>query len=188
MAVVNKVHIQVWNPLQLHVAPYIVTHNHPYKSSSKPDLLRSTAATYVGMVMCDNVGYYSCNGIHTCTVVRVCVLCLPLPSLHLFDFYDLFLLLVKLVTTYMSACTCTLHVCNTYNIPLISHSLSAVRKVILAAPPPSFSRRHHGFPSSSHSYPLGSGRAGPSASPLMRQTMKMAKERSVTTSVTEVWE
>ena len=38
MAVVNKVHIQVWTPLQL--APYIVTHNHSYISSCKPELLR----------------------------------------------------------------------------------------------------------------------------------------------------
>ena len=53
MAVVNKVHIiQVWIPLQL--APYIVTHNHPYKSCCKPEM--ATAATYVGMVMCGNVG------------------------------------------------------------------------------------------------------------------------------------
>ena len=51
MVVVNKVHIQVWIPLQL--APHIFTHNHPYISSCK---LRSTAATYVGKVMCDNVG------------------------------------------------------------------------------------------------------------------------------------
>ena len=53
IAVVNKVHIQVWIPLQL--APYIVTYNHPYISSCNPDLLRSTVATYVGMFMCDNV-------------------------------------------------------------------------------------------------------------------------------------
>ena len=45
MAVVNK-HVQVWIPLQL--APYIVT-LHPYISSCKPYLLRSTAATYVGV-------------------------------------------------------------------------------------------------------------------------------------------
>ena len=58
MAVVNKVHIQAWIPLQL--GPYIVTHNHPYMSSCKPVLLISTAATYVGMVICDNVGCRFC--------------------------------------------------------------------------------------------------------------------------------
>ena len=56
MAVVNKVHIQVWIPLQL--APYIVTQNHSYISSYMLNLLISTTATYVfiEMVMCDNVG------------------------------------------------------------------------------------------------------------------------------------
>ena len=54
MTMVNKVHIQAWILLQL--APYIVTHNHPYISSCKPDLLISTAATYVRMAVCDNVG------------------------------------------------------------------------------------------------------------------------------------
>ena len=35
--------------------PYTVPHNHPYVSSYKPEI--STAATYVGMVMWDGVGY-----------------------------------------------------------------------------------------------------------------------------------
>ena len=64
MAMVNKVHIQAWIPLQL--APYIVTHNHPYISSCSRYQQARLAATYVGIVMCDNVGCYSCNGIHAC--------------------------------------------------------------------------------------------------------------------------
>ena len=64
MGVINKVHIQVWMPLQL--APYIFTHNHPYISSCSRYQQVRLAATYVGMVMCDNVGYYSCNEIHPC--------------------------------------------------------------------------------------------------------------------------
>ena len=43
MTVVNKVHIQAWISLQ--PASYIVTHNHPYISSCKPDLLISTVST-----------------------------------------------------------------------------------------------------------------------------------------------
>ena len=56
IAVVNKVHIQAWILLQL--APYIVTHNHPYISSCAVDISKSGLQlyTYVRMVMCDNVG------------------------------------------------------------------------------------------------------------------------------------
>ena len=53
MAMVNKVHIQVWIPLLL--ALYIVTHNHSYISSCKPDLLLLQLLIDVGMVMRDNV-------------------------------------------------------------------------------------------------------------------------------------
>ena len=52
-AVVNKVHIQVWIPLQL--ASYIVTvtHNHSYKSNHKPASLRYLLEL---LVLCTN-GY-----------------------------------------------------------------------------------------------------------------------------------
>ena len=69
-----------------YIVPYIVTHNHPYISSYKPGLLISTAATYVGMDMCDNV-YRVLAVVES---ILVCVLCFPLPSLHLFDFYEIF--------------------------------------------------------------------------------------------------
>ena len=49
-----KGHIQAWSPLQL--APYIVTHKHSYIGSCSRYQQVRLAATYVGMVMCDNVG------------------------------------------------------------------------------------------------------------------------------------
>ena len=48
LAVINKVHIQVWIPLQL--APYIVIHNHPYISScSRYPGLSLQLPMYAGM-------------------------------------------------------------------------------------------------------------------------------------------
>ena len=56
MAVVNKVHTYKYG-FEFHhsrLAPYIVTHDYPYISIAVVDL--RLAATYVGMIMCDNVG------------------------------------------------------------------------------------------------------------------------------------
>ena len=85
MAVVN-IHIQAWIPLQL--TPYIVTHNHPYTSSCSRYQQVRLAATFVGMVM------WQCSVLAVIVFILVCVPCLPLPSAHITDFYEIFLLLV----------------------------------------------------------------------------------------------
>ena len=88
MAEVNKVHKQVEILLHPKYPIYTVPHNHNYlyinscrRYLRKPCLF---AATYVGMVMWDSVGYSDYNKIQTCT------LCLLLPSLHVSDFYGIF--------------------------------------------------------------------------------------------------
>ena len=69
------------DPLTILITQYTIPHNHPYIRR----YLR-LAATYVGMVMWDDVGYEVIS-------LLVCALCLPLPSLYGSDFYDIFLLL-----------------------------------------------------------------------------------------------
>ena len=58
----------------------------------------ATAATYVKMVMCDNVyNGASCNGF-----VLVCVLCSPLPFVHVTDFYEFFYDMLYCASFYMN--------------------------------------------------------------------------------------
>ena len=66
MSVVNKVHIQVWIPLLL--APYIVTHNHPYISSCSRYLSKS--GLQLGMGMCDIVEWVTAN---TVCIISMCL-------------------------------------------------------------------------------------------------------------------
>ena len=95
MAVVNRVHIQLWIPLQL--ASYTVTHNHPYISTCSTPQQVMLAATYVEIVMCDNVG---CQ-----------------PSLHL-DFYEIFLLLACALfyDTFAVCCIDYMHMVYVYSL------------------------------------------------------------------------
>ena len=63
------------------LAPYTATHNHPIYISScsaSQACIYLCRDGYVGMVMCDNVAVMES--------ILVSVLCLPPPSLHLFDF------------------------------------------------------------------------------------------------------
>ena len=55
----GKQSVQTSKDIITALVPYTVPHNHPYISSYKPGLLRYlyTAATYVGMVVSDGVGY-----------------------------------------------------------------------------------------------------------------------------------
>ena len=86
MSVVNKVR----SGMHSITAPYIVTHN----PSLHKQLQYVDSASQACRYLCRDGLCVTMQGAVMESILLVCGLCLPLPSLHLCDFYEIFLLLV----------------------------------------------------------------------------------------------